>query len=105
MLGAAMSAPSSSSPAKRTLLEAIVGAFLGFVGWNFIGPATIGLWYQPLSAGALSCGPTVSQGLSQFVFVGFWVTAVAAIGTVILMFVIRRKLRARSAPATGTTPA
>lgn len=100
-----MAAPSSVSPGRRTLIEAIVGAFLGFVGWNFVGPRVISWWYMPPASEALSCASSVDLALSQFVFMGLVITAISAATVAIAMFLIRRKLRARAASKAGPTPA
>ena len=104
MLATVMAASTPISPGRRTLIEAIVGAFLGFVGWNFVGPRIISWWYMPPASEALSCASSVDLALSQFVFVGLVVTAISATAVALMMFLIRQKLRAR-AETKGATPA
>lgn len=100
-----MAAEASVSTGRRTLIEAVVGAFIGFAGWNFVGPKIISWWYQPPASEALSCSSSVDLALSQFVFTGLVITVISAVAAALLMFFVRRKLRARGERASGSTPA
>jgi hypothetical protein len=92
-----MAAPSSISPGKRTVLELLVGAAIGFVGWSLTGPKMISWWYEPPAQGAISCGPSVDLALSQFVRNELIITVLGALGVVLVMFLIRRALANRAA--------
>jgi hypothetical protein len=105
MLLCVMAAASSISPGKRTLLELLVGASLGFLFWSLAGPKMISWWYEPPAQGAISCGPSVDLALSQFVRNELIITVLGALAVVAVMFFIRRALSNRAARNAPPPPA
>jgi threonine/homoserine/homoserine lactone efflux protein len=97
-----MAASTSLSPGRRTLIEILVGAVLGFSTWSFAGPRVISWWYEPPSKLAISCGDSVSSALSQFVMMQLVITVVGGAVVALLMFMIRRWMRNRAARSAGT---
>jgi len=82
-----------TSVARRSALEAALGAVLGFVVWSFGGPAVISWWYEPPSRDAFSCAGSVKTALSQFVTMQLISAVVGAVGAGLLLFALRRARR------------
>lgn len=95
-------APAGSS-GKRTLLELLAGAVIGFVAWSFVGPKVISWWYEPPASEALSCASSVTLALKQFVWMQLVITLIGAVVVALFMFLVRRKLKSRNQPPAGTT--
>jgi len=92
---------------KRSLVEASVGAVLGFTGWCLLGKSLTAMLFAPLG-GSFSCRTDVEAGLDKFVSMQLY----SAIGGALLvfggaLFVRMRwaKRKARSAQANPGNPA
>lgn len=82
-----------TSVARRSALEAALGAVVGFVVWSLGGPAVISWWYEPPSRDAFSCAGSVKTALSQFVTMQLISALVGAVGAGLLLFTLRRARR------------
>lgn len=84
-------------PLKWFAAELLIGAVLGFVASSLLGPAVISWWYEPPSKDAFSCAGTVRTALSQFVTMQLICAAVGGLGTLLVLFLVRRALRRKGA--------
>jgi hypothetical protein len=90
-------AESSSRTGKRTIIELIVGLFLGFLSASLGGPAVISWWYKPPSQDAFSCASSVEQALSQFLQFQLICAALGGVAVLLASIGLRRLFRRRQA--------
>ena len=80
----------TTSPARRTGATLAVGSVVGFAGWSFAGPAIIGWWYEPPVKEIYSCASSVQSAVRQFVIAQFVCAALGGIGTLLIVYFVRR---------------
>ncbi|HEX2732896.1 MAG TPA: hypothetical protein VHM70_14905 [Polyangiaceae bacterium] len=82
---------------KRTSIELVVGALVGFVIWSFVGKRLTSMLFGSLG-GSFSCSADVELGLDKFLAMQLYSALGGAALAVLAMFLFRRR-RARRDPA------
>jgi hypothetical protein len=89
---------------KRTLIELVTGAALGFVAWCLLGKSLTSGLYGSLG-GSFSCQLDVETALDRFVSMQLYSAIAGAVVAFLGMLLIRRWwTRARAKPAAPVAP-
>ncbi|MEY4548708.1 MAG: hypothetical protein RL685_4903, partial [Pseudomonadota bacterium] len=91
---------------KRTLLEMMVGGFVGFLAWSLIGHRVTSMLFGSIG-GSVNCQVDVMKGLSDFVAMQLYSAIAGAVVCAVALAFGRRALSKRRlarAAAAGPVP-
>jgi uncharacterized membrane protein YccC len=91
---------------KRTLVELMAGAALGFVAWCLMGKRLTAMFFGT-PGGSFSCQTDVSNALDRFVSMQLYSAIAGALVAFLAALLVRRwwaKSHAKAAPAVAAGP-